>query len=98
MKAIRTNAISYLMKILDVVRRIQKWKITKQLVGVNVRKKEYCIIFVIGEKDERHVIITARDAPEAVETFRQFERILFALCGYPNPTDVMVVRVFENEV
>ena len=70
----------------------------KTTCGCKREKKEYCIIFAIGEKDERHVIITARDAQEAVDTFTQFERIFFALCGYPNPADVMLVRVFENKV
>ena len=70
----------------------------KTTCGCKREKKEYCIIFVIGEKDERHVIITARDAQEAVETFRQFGRVLFALYSNPNPADVMIVRVFENEV
>lgn len=70
----------------------------KTTCGCKREKKEYCIIFVIGEKDERHVIIKARDAEEAVDTFRQFGRVLFALCCYPNPADVMIVRVFENEV
>lgn len=75
----------------------------KTICGCKCEKKEYCIIFVIGEKDERHVVITARDAQEAVEIFRQFGRILFALCSYPNPAhipnpaDVRIIRVFENE-
>ena len=70
----------------------------KTICGCKSEKKDYCIIFTIGEKDERHVIIRARDAQEAVEIFRQFRRILFALCSYPNPTDVMIIRVFETEV
>lgn len=65
-------------------------------------KKEYCIIFVIGEKEERHVVITARDVQEAMDTFTHLGRVLFALCNnphsdlVPNPADVMIVRVFEN--
>ena len=76
----------------------------KTTCGCKREKKEYCIIFVIGEKDERHVIITARDVQEAVDTFKHFKRMLFALCSnphsasIPNPEDVMIVRVFENEV
>lgn len=76
----------------------------KKVCTCTQEKKEYCVIFVIGQKEERHAIITARDAQEAVDTFRQIERILFALCSnphsplIPNPADVMVVRVFEKEV
>lgn len=70
----------------------------KTLCRCKCEKNDYCIIFAIGEKDERHVIITARDAQEAVETFRQFGRVLFALCSVPNPADVMIIRVFETEV
>lgn len=66
-------------------------------------KKEYCIIFVIGEKEERHVVITARDVLEAMDTFAHIGRVLFALCSnpnsshIPNPADVRIIRVFENE-
>lgn len=74
----------------------------KTTCGCKREKKEYCIIFVIGEKDERHVIIKARDAEEAVDTFIQFERFLFALrsishsARVPDPADVMIIRVFET--
>lgn len=76
----------------------------KKVCGCGQEKKEFCVIFVIKNTEERHVIITAKNAQEAIDTFRQIERVLFALCSnphsklVPNPADVMVVRVFENEV